>query len=116
MSTNCGINKKTLGLRRTIAALVFSVAPDDSTARLDMSTMSDGERSMPERLAGNDYKKLRKECPKTNLNRPHGLRGRRDVDNGDADDGWSVARLVTAAESNLDTRLVPASMLSICRR
>jgi hypothetical protein len=43
--------------------------------------------------------------PKTNLNTPHGLAGRTDVDNGDADDGWTVA---TAAElANRDTRLVP---------
>jgi hypothetical protein len=45
--------------------------------------------------------------PKINPNTPHGLAGRKRLVNGDADDGWSVARLATAAESNLDTRLVP---------
>ena len=45
-----------------MAALVFSEAPVDSRVRLVMLTVSDSERSMPERLASNDYKKLRKEC------------------------------------------------------
>jgi hypothetical protein len=66
-----------------------------------MSTMSDSERSMLERPASSDYKKLRKECPKSTPTRRTDWR---DLDNGDADDGWSVT---TAAESNLDTRLVP---------
>lgn len=81
-----------LGHKPTMAALVFSEAPVDSRARLVMLTMSDSERSMPGGLASNDYKKLRKRCSRPTPTRRTDKAGRRDVDNGDADDGWSAQR------------------------
>lgn len=43
----------------TIAALVFSDPSVVLSARLAMATVFDAMRSMPEGLAGNDYKKCR---------------------------------------------------------
>mgnify|MGYP006953143929 CR=1 FL=1 len=79
-----------------MAALVFSAAPVDSRARLVMVTISDNERSMPEGLASNEYKKLRKECSRPTSTRRTDWQAGETWVTGDADDdGWSLA---TAAE------------------
>lgn len=100
----------TLGHKPTMAALVFSEAPVDLRARLVMLTMSDSERSMPGGLASNDYKKLRKRCSRPTPTRRTDRQAGRDVDNGDADDGWSCA---TAAEGILTRDLCQIDAMNV---